>query len=182
MEAAMRPILLIAAFALAAKPLLAKPLVEFPVEEKKGGKGDDRVLNDPEISLVQEEIDSLMERVRRKEIPPIEFELDSAELKPTSRPTLRLVAELLESHKHVKLMVFGHTCNLGSREYNRDLSKRRAEAVKDALIELGVLGEFVKANGMGMDKPVASNDTEEGRAKNRRVEFVVTNRWWESVY
>lgn len=170
---------LLAALLLA--PLWAKPLIRFDDVDKKEPKRG-AVASDQEVAEVQEELDEIQRKVRRKEIPPIEFEFDKAALKDSSNDTLQIVADLLIRHPSLKLWVTGHTCNLGSKEYNRDLSQRRAEAVKDRLIEFGVLGESIRAKGFGFQKPVAPNDTEENRALNRRVEFTVLNRWWNAVY
>ena len=135
-----------------------------------------------EVKSVQAQLDELQKKVARKEIPPIEFEYDKAVLKPESEAALQLVADLMLSHPDLKLMVFGHTCDLGSDKYNLWLSQKRAEAVKSHLIMLGVFGEFIRAKGYGESRPLVPNDGEENRAKNRRVEFFVTTRWWTSVY
>ena len=97
-------------------------------------------------------------------------------------PLLDLVADLMFRHSSLKLMIFGHTCDIGSEQYNLWLSQKRAEAVKNYLAQVGVLGEYVKAKGYGESRPITSNDTEEGRKKNRRVEFVLTTRWWHSIF
>ena len=163
---------------------LAKPLVRFDDVDDKGKKrrADGETASDQEVAAVQGELDEIQRRVARKEIPPIEFEINSAVLKPSANDTLELVADLLIRHPNLKLWVTGHTCNLGGKEYNQELSQRRADAVKDRLIELGVLGESIQAKGFGMQKPVVPNDSEENRALNRRVEFTVLNRWWNAVY
>jgi len=175
-----RILLVLAAAALSAASLpaaLAKPLVTYSDTEEP-----DKKANDKEVALVQAQLDELQEKIARKEIPPIEFELGSTELKGSAKATLEMVAKLLTRHPHLKLLVFGHTDNIGGRKANLELSQRRAEAVKDYLMELGVLPEFVRAKGYGMDKPLFPNDSEENRARNRRVEFLVTNRSWASVY
>ncbi|MBI5244028.1 MAG: OmpA family protein [Elusimicrobia bacterium] len=172
------PLIAACAVAAAASAALAKPLVTYTDTEDE----ETRKSSDDEVAVVQEQIDEIQSKIARKEIPPIEFKLGSAVLKESAKLTLELVADLLIRHPEMKLMVFGHTCNIGGREYNRELSQKRADAVKDYLIELGVLGESVRAKGFGMDKPLVPNDTNENRAKNRRVEFLVTNRWWKSIY
>jgi len=73
----------------------------------------------------------------------------------------------------VKLEVQGHTDNIGEIDYNQDLSERRAEAVRQALLERGVEANRLRSRGFGESQPIAPNDTEEGRAKNRRTQFVI---------
>ncbi|HAH08216.1 MAG TPA: hypothetical protein DCM05_17110 [Elusimicrobia bacterium] len=173
---------LLAALLLA--PLWAKPLIRFDDLDKKEKSlnAQGQPASDQEVAEVQDELDEIQRQIRRKEIPNIEFEFDKALLKDSSNDTLQMVADLLIRHPSLKLWVTGHTCNLGSKEYNRELSQRRAEAVKDRLIEFGVLGESIRAKGFGFQKPIAPNDTEENRSLNRRVEFTVLNRWWNAVY
>jgi len=130
----------------------------------------------------QQELRDLERRIQKKDIPPIEFELDKAVLRDHSKQTLELLADLMFRYPKFKLFVSGHTCDLGSDQYNLWLSQKRAEAVKDYLVYLGVMGEFIKAKGYGEEKPIADNETEDGRVKNRRVEFHITTRWWHSVY
>lgn len=106
----------------------------------------------------------------------IYFDFDSAEIKPESKPTLDALAKLLHDNPGLKLYVVGHTDAVGTLEYNMDLSQRRAQAVVQALAgKYGVQKERLKAFGVGPLCPVAPNATEEGRAKNRRVEVVKQN-------
>jgi outer membrane protein OmpA-like peptidoglycan-associated protein len=159
----------------AGRPAAAKPLIEF--KDVPEYKSADEELKDGEVKL--EEIQA---RIKSGAIDPIEFEFDKAVLRDSSHRALEAIAELLLTHPNLKLMVFGHTCDIGSEEYNLWLSKKRAAAVKSYLIKLGVLGESVKAKGFGKSRPLLPNDSEENRAKNRRVELILTTRWWESIY
>ena len=103
----------------------------------------------------------------------IYFDFDKANIKPQSKPTLDEVGKLLSSDPNLKLQVVGHTDNQGTAEYNNNLSMRRAQAVvKELTISYNVTANRLEPSGAGFTKPVASNDTEEGRAKNRRVELV----------
>ena len=103
----------------------------------------------------------------------IHFDTDKAELKPESEPVLAEIAKLLKANAGLKLLVVGHTDNQGTLDYNLDLSQRRALAVVDALASRhGVARERLTPRGLGFLAPVASNRTDEGRAKNRRVELV----------
>ncbi len=101
------------------------------------------------------------------------FDHDSDRLKPKSRAAIAEIAKYLEAHPRVRLYVVGHTDNTGGYDYNRDLSRRRAAAVVRALVrEHGIDAARLEPVGVGPVAPVASNATEEGRARNRRVELV----------
>ncbi|MGD2029103.1 MAG: OmpA family protein, partial [Desulfobacterales bacterium] len=100
------------------------------------------------------------------------FDVDKASLKPESQKPLQEIVKLMRKYPDLKLEVQGHTDNQGSADYNRDLSQRRAETVKTYLTTYGTDASRLEAKGYGLSQPVASNDTEEGRAKNRRVELV----------
>jgi OOP family OmpA-OmpF porin len=103
----------------------------------------------------------------------ITFDFDKADIKPESKPQLDQIAKLLTDHAELKLAITGHTDNQGSADYNQKLSQRRAEAIAAALAGgYGIAADRLSAQGMGASAPVASNDSEEGRAKNRRVELV----------
>ena len=103
----------------------------------------------------------------------IYFDTDKADLKPESQPTLREIATLLKQDSSLKLYIVGHTDNVGGFEYNGGLSERRAAAVvRELTARHGIAGSRLKPAGVGMLSPVAPNDREEGRAKNRRVELV----------
>jgi outer membrane protein OmpA-like peptidoglycan-associated protein len=101
------------------------------------------------------------------------FDHDRAEVKPESRPTLSEISTLLKQNQKLALIVVGHTDNNGNLEYNLDLSLRRAWAVVAALTsQFGVSANRLDARGVGFLAPVAPNTTEEGRAKNRRVQLL----------
>ncbi len=101
------------------------------------------------------------------------FDTDSADIKPESSATLEEMSKLLQSRPSLKLQVVGHTDSQGDYEHNMDLSRRRAAAVATSLASrYGVDSGRLRAAGVGPLSPVASNDTPEGRAKNRRVELV----------
>lgn len=103
----------------------------------------------------------------------IYFDNDQADLKPQSKPTLDEVGKLMTGDPALKLKVVGHTDSLGTAEHNLDLSTRRAQAVAGALVhDYNIAAERLTPIGAGATQPVAPNDTEENRAKNRRVELV----------
>lgn len=103
----------------------------------------------------------------------IKFEFDSDRLTPESKRILDGVAQSLNAYPDVKVQVEGHTDWLGSDAYNLALSERRAVTVRNYLMGLDVVGERMTPVGYGEAKPIADNNTEEGREENRRVEFLV---------
>ena len=103
----------------------------------------------------------------------IYFDTGRAEIKPESNATLAEIGKLLQQDAKLKLYVVGHTDSAGELAMNMDLSRRRSDAVVKALAaSYGVTADRLQAHGNGPLAPVASNKTEEGRAKNRRVELV----------
>ncbi|HEX9802440.1 MAG TPA: OmpA family protein, partial [Gammaproteobacteria bacterium] len=101
------------------------------------------------------------------------FDSDRATLRQESRPTLDEIAKLLKGEPKLKLLVVGHTDNVGSFTYNMDLSRQRAEAVAAELTHrYGIAASRLHPVGISFASPVASNRSEEGRARNRRVELV----------
>ncbi|GIX34151.1 MAG: membrane protein [Lysobacterales bacterium] len=102
----------------------------------------------------------------------IEFEFDSAKITPAAEATLAEIAKLLAAKPALRILVVGHTDSQGSFEYNRKLSQQRAEAVVGRLSALGIAKERLFPVGVGFAAPIASNLTEDGRARNRRVELV----------
>jgi outer membrane protein OmpA-like peptidoglycan-associated protein len=104
------------------------------------------------------------------------FASGQADLRPEARANLQKVVEFVRGAGAKPVLIEGHTDNRGSANLNQTLSQRRAEAVRNALIEEGVAAERMTAVGLGMDRPVADNATQEGRSRNRRVEIVVQNK------
>jgi outer membrane protein OmpA-like peptidoglycan-associated protein len=103
----------------------------------------------------------------------IYFDFAQATLKPESGPVLKEIAQALKDNPDWKLTVEGHSDNIGGDAYNLELSKRRALAVKEALIaQYNIAPDRLANEGFGASRPVESNDTLEGRARNRRVELV----------
>jgi outer membrane protein OmpA-like peptidoglycan-associated protein len=101
------------------------------------------------------------------------FDTDSDRLKPESAPVIQSIAKGLETNPNLKLLIEGYTDSVGDGKHNLDLSKRRAEAVKGVLTaQFKVDAARLTTAGLGAAKPIDSNDTPQGRAQNRRVEFV----------
>ena len=100
------------------------------------------------------------------------FDTAQDRLKPESRPTLDEIAKLLNAKPDLRLKIVGHTDNVGAADYNMTLSRRRASSVVAALAQdYGIAAGRLQSSGAGLTAPVAPNDTEDGRAKNRRVEL-----------
>ncbi len=106
----------------------------------------------------------------------VNFDFNKSEITVDSRPVLDGVASGLTKHRRVTVEIQGHTDSVGKPGYNLRLSQRRAQAVLDYLVADGVSPTQLTAKGYGMTQPVASNKTDAGRAKNRRVVmYVLTN-------
>ena len=102
------------------------------------------------------------------------FDTGSDRIKPESTPTLDDIAETLRQHGDLRLRIEGHTDNTGSADANRQLSERRAAAVRDHLVQReGIDASRLESAGLGQTAPAADNATPEGRQTNRRVELVV---------
>lgn len=102
----------------------------------------------------------------------IQFDVNSDRLRPESMNVIKEVAAALQKQPALKLRIDGHTDSTGDAAKNLDLSKRRAESVKNALVKLGIGADRLTTSGLGQTKPISTNDTPQGRAENRRVEFV----------
>jgi OOP family OmpA-OmpF porin len=103
----------------------------------------------------------------------VNFDFDKATIRPDAAPILEEAARALQDEPTIDVSVEGHTDAMGTDAYNDRLSERRADAVRDYLIELGVSAPRLMARGFGESQPVATNATDEGRAQNRRVELKV---------
>jgi len=105
----------------------------------------------------------------------VDFEFNSTQLTAPAQQTLDGVANALQTQPELNVEIQGHTDSVGSAAYNLNLSQRRADAVKTYLVGKGVGASALTAKGYGKAKPIASNDTAEGRAQNRRVAFEIRN-------
>ncbi|MCB0510514.1 MAG: OmpA family protein, partial [Bacteroidetes bacterium] len=131
----------------------------FKSEKKKKGKP---------VKLSKDEITQI-ENIAAS----INFETGSAELTAKSKETLDELAKFMEDKANASLNIDAYTDNVGNDEDNLQLSRERAFAVKTYLVEKGIEGDRMKAKGYGEDNPIADNETEEGRAQNRRVELTI---------
>jgi outer membrane protein OmpA-like peptidoglycan-associated protein len=105
----------------------------------------------------------------------VHFAFNKATIRSEDMPILDQAAETLKEHGDIAVTVEGYTDNIGSEEYNQKLSVRRATAVRDYLAQHGIAASRLTVVGKGESDPVASNDTEDGRAQNRRVELLVAS-------
>lgn len=132
-----------------------------------GGTGGD-------LNKAKREADNLIKQLKSKGQATsylILFDFDSDKLKPLSRQILDELAKYLVANPEIRLSVEGHTCTIGGKSYNLNLSGRRAKSVKKYLVDCGVSEDRMNPIGYGFAKPVASNKTSKGRARNRRVVF-----------
>ncbi len=102
----------------------------------------------------------------------INFETGKADIKPESQEIINQIVEMLKQNNDLKISIEGHTDNVGSDKSNQTLSENRAESVMNAIVAQGIDKSRLSSKGWGASKPIADNRTEEGRAKNRRVEIV----------
>ncbi|MPM67743.1 hypothetical protein SDC9_114667 [bioreactor metagenome] len=104
------------------------------------------------------------------------FDFNKSTLRPESKNELENLVQLMKENPTLKIEISGHTDNVGSAAYNKTLSQARAKAVVDYLIAAGISSDRMTSVGYGFDKPIASNDTDEGRQLNRRTEFKITSK------
>jgi outer membrane protein OmpA-like peptidoglycan-associated protein len=137
-----------------------------------------------EAEIASQQIDSLTRQLENLQLRQTEsgvvvtlgdvlFASGETELVEGGLSSLEEVVDLLQTEPDKKIRVEGHTDSLGDAETNMQLSEKRAQAVRDALISLGVAADRVTALGMGEDFPIDSNDSEAGRARNRRVDVIL---------
>ena len=102
------------------------------------------------------------------------FDFDSSKVKEGVKESLNTLGKALAENKDIKLKIDGHTDYIGTEQYNLNLSLKRANSIKNYLIGRGVSANNISIEGYGKQNPVANNSTEAGRAKNRRVEFIIS--------
>ncbi len=137
---------------------------------------EEEIVEEPVVEVLTE--DTQLEEMEVDEviiIDNINFDFDSAELLEDSYPILDFLAEKLMENTQLTVEISGHTDNIGAEEYNQNLSQTRAESVVNYLVEKGISAENLIPKGVGEVEPIASNDTEEGRFENRRVEMKIVD-------
>jgi OOP family OmpA-OmpF porin len=103
----------------------------------------------------------------------VEFDFNKAIIKQGYDKNIDDLVQVMKDYPDLKVVIEGHTDNIGTAEFNKELSQKRADAVKQYMVEKGIDANRITAKGFGFERPIASNDTEEGRQKNRRVEAAV---------
>jgi outer membrane protein OmpA-like peptidoglycan-associated protein len=101
------------------------------------------------------------------------FDFDSDDVKPGAQSNLRSLAQSLDKYPGSDLLILGHTDSVGTAEYNKELSVRRADAAAEYLVSQGVDRSRIATGGLGEEEPVAPNETASGRSQNRRVEVAI---------
>ncbi len=143
---------------------------------------DDECVQEPETKNGFEDKDGCPDEVPEEiqrfmgVIEGIYFDTNKDTIKPKSEKILNKALDVLEKYPDIRLKISGHTDSKGARDHNMDLSRRRADAVKRWLTEHGVDGSRLETSGSGPDKPIDTNDTNAGRAKNRRIEFEIADK------
>ncbi|MCA9710424.1 MAG: OmpA family protein, partial [Myxococcales bacterium] len=143
---------------------------------------EDKCIDDPETRNGFEDDDGCPD-----EIPPeldqiagvmegIYFDNDKDVIKPESRPVLDNAVKVLEKYPEIRVEITGHTSLPGGYRYNIDLSHRRANAVRQYLVDHGIASSRLETNGVGPDQPIDTNETLEGQARNRRIEFTILDQ------
>jgi len=166
----MRLGLFLFAFLLIATPLLATDFGALKGLATEPGKQMAQSAKSTALASITKKLKSV-----QNEKGPILFKLGKAEIDPACDPTMQKIADILAEFPGFHVQVDGHTDNVGKAETNRKLSQARAEAVVNYLVaKKGVAGKRLSAKGFGDTQPIADNKSESGRAKNRRVDFTVT--------
>lgn len=149
--------------------LICKEEVAVVVEEEEVIIVEEETVPPPEPEIIPEE-PRVVEKVV---LNAIRFDFDSAAIKPEFFPLLDEGIIIIQKHPEKEVVIEGHTCWVGTEDYNLGLSLRRATSVKNYLVEKGIKQERLIVKGYGEANPVADNTTIEGRKMNRRVEFKV---------
>lgn len=102
------------------------------------------------------------------------FDFDKYEVKEVIKPSLATLARALKENKDIRIKIDGYTDFIGSEGYNLELSVKRAKAIKTFLVSKGAIENNISIEGYGKQNPVATNSTEQGRSRNRRVEFIIS--------
>ena len=142
----------------------------------------DKCIDEPEVFNGLDDTDGCPD-----ELPPeivefegvlegIEFDFSKATIRSSSKPVLDKAVGVMQEYEFVRVRVIGHTDNVGDEEANLQLSKDRAASVKDYLVSKGIAEDRIETDGRGQSEPRDTNETDEGRAKNRRIEFEILVR------
>jgi outer membrane protein OmpA-like peptidoglycan-associated protein len=109
-------------------------------------------------------------------IEGIEFDFNKDTIRPVSKPVLDKAIGILDEFPDIRVKIVGHTDDVGTEEFNQDLSRRRAESVKKYMVDGGIAGDRIETEGLGSADPLVPNDSDANRARNRRIEFQVVDQ------
>ncbi len=131
-----------------------------------------QVKNEPRLNLKLTMRYELEEPTKPFVLDDVQFATGKAKITPDSFPRLDALVEYMTHKKTARLEISGHTDDAGKKAANKKLSQQRADAIRDYLVSKGIVADRIKAVGYGDEKPIAPNDTSEGRQKNRRIEAI----------
>lgn len=137
------------------------------------GRKMDKQAKEIENSVAGAEVEQVGEGILVKFDSGILFDFNKSELKGTAKENITKLVATLNKEPDTEILVLGHTDNIGTLSANQKVSEARANAVKNYAVSSGLAGSRIKTEGKNYAEPIASNDTEAGRAENRRVEIVI---------
>lgn len=137
------------------------------------GRRMDRKAQELEEQLANAEVERVGEGIKVTFDSGLLFPFDSSTLQPEAKQNLEEFASSMNDFEETNILVVGHTDSKGSDSYNQSLSERRAQSATDFLVQKGISASRIENKGMGESEPVATNETAEGRAENRRVEVAI---------
>lgn len=149
------------------KPVIQPVVIEPEIEE---------FIEEPQEPTLEELEARNIAALANDQLPEIYVAVDSVELNQAAKNELDALVTALKAFPNAHVEIRGHTDSTGSKAYNQLLSERRAKAVYNYLVEHGIETERLQAVGYGMTMPIADNDSEEGRAQNRRIDFVISKQ------
>ena len=160
---------------------MTKPEAEKAAEQKEAVEKTPEKVTDQKIASGKEAVESMDKTSGAMEgkegmFKDINFDFDKYDVKDSFKPELKAIASWMTKNTSAKLSVEGHCDDRGTNEYNLALGDRRAKAVKDYLVSLGVSSPKIETISYGEEKPLCSEQTEECWAKNRRAHFVVLGK------
>lgn len=142
---------------------------------------------DPVIQIEAEKNRKLFNQTEKEmaesmKLPDITYQFDSIRPPDYSYEFLDKLANVLQTHRSMKLIIEGNTDVVGDKDYNYWLGSSRAMAMKSYLVSRGVRADRIRVHSYGADRPLTLDNSPEGRLTNRRVHFVLTTREWNSIY
>lgn len=148
-------------------------------DEARRSQAEASALSSKEAEELRKQIEELeakeTERGLVLTLGDVLFASGSANIQGDSNQNLDKLVNFLKQYPERKALIEGHTDNVGSAEFNKELSRKRAEAVRSYLTGQGIANSRLTASGLGLERPVASNDTSTGKQQNRRVEVIIEN-------